>query len=94
MSTRTVPVVVEIRIKTVIYVPDNWPSVWGGNATLADCVEFHLNESSHCAGNELRDLATRLVERGDECPCNQMQASFVRVATPEDVETYHAKKST
>jgi hypothetical protein len=82
MSLHTVPVIVEIKM--VVYVLENWKD------DLAHHVEFHFNESSHCASNELTALVRRLEERGDECACNHMEISFVRVATPEDVELFHA----
>ena len=56
---------------------------------IAHQVEFYLNDSSHCASNELRKLATRLEERSSGCACNHIESKFVRAATKEDQERYH-----
>ena len=82
--TDWLPVVVEVTIKMVVDVPRDW-----SGEDLAHTGEFHLNDSSHCARNEIQALAARLDERGDICPCNQTQAKFLRVATEDDRTLYH-----
>jgi hypothetical protein len=62
-------------------------------ADLAHQVESHLNDSSHCASNELRRLSERLEKQGDGCACNQIESKFVRVATEADRETYHYEET-
>jgi hypothetical protein len=83
MSDR-VPVVVEVTIKMVVDVPSDWRG-----EDLAHNTEFFLNDSSHCASNELLTLCERIEVHGNTCPCNQMQSKFLRVATPEDRDLYH-----
>lgn len=82
-----VPVVVEVRIKMVLDVSQSWTN--DPDRDLKDYVEFWLNESSHCAGNELGKLAERLDARGLGCSCNQTETEFVRVATPDDKTRFH-----
>ena len=85
--TEWLPVVVEVTIKMVVDVPRDWS---GGE--LAHNVEFFLNDGSRCTANELQALVARLDERGDACPCNQMQSKFLRVATDDDRTLYHYKE--
>ena len=63
-------------------------------ADIAYQVESYLNNSSHCANNELRRLAGRLDKRGAGCACNHIESKFVRVATEADQEPYHYEEKT
>jgi hypothetical protein len=89
-----IPVLIEVTIKLVMdfpasYAVDDCGAGERGEDPLKDNVEFYLNESSSCSGNELRKLAARLEERSSGCACNHIESKFVRVATEADQETYH-----
>ena len=94
-----IPVLIEVTIKLVMdfpasYAVDDCGAGERGEDPFKDKVEFYLNESSSCSGNELRKLAARLEERSSGCACNHIESKFVRAATKEDQEMYHYEEET
>jgi len=82
-DVRTVPVVVELTYKLVVDVVISEEEE--RERGFKDVVEFWLNESAHCANNELRKLCEQLEAHG-QCACSAHVAKFVRVATELDLE--------
>lgn len=72
-------VVVELTIRAVITAPRDWER---------SMVDFHLNDSSWCADNILRDLGRWADSRGehDGCACGAFEGRFLREASADDHE--------
>jgi hypothetical protein len=71
-------VVVEIKVKILRKFPTDWD---------VDLIEFHLNESSHCIGNEIEEIyeSDNAIESSCDT-CHRTEAKYLREATPEDLE--------
>lgn len=69
-------VAVELKTWLVVEVPAAWDE---------EQIRFHLNDSSHCAGNEIGQLAEEenRVE-GECCSCFRTEMKFLREATADD----------
>ncbi len=53
----------------------------------AEAINFHLNESCHCLGNEILALAASEGLVKDSCDtCHRAEGAYVREATAEDLE--------
>jgi hypothetical protein len=96
--TTSLPVLIEVTVRMVVSVPSDWNEHPHGleEQGLRDHVEFWLNDSSHCAGNEIIAIAQAIEAAGDDpsCGCSRTKSKFVRVATPEDCEMYDYKEPT
>lgn len=78
-------VVIELTVRMLREYPDDWD---------ARMIDFHLNDSSHCLGNEIRELAeSDKAEEGSCDTCNRAEAHFLRAATAEDVENFRRRVS-
>jgi hypothetical protein len=71
-------VVIEMKAKMVLSVPRSWTE---------DDILFHLNESSHCASNEIRQLYEESIAEENVCNvCSRTEFSFVQEASLQDHE--------
>jgi hypothetical protein len=78
MNTPERTVVVELKIRILRSYPVDWS---------VDSIEFHLNESSHCIGNEIREIAESDSAIENSCDtCHRTETKYLREATPEDLE--------
>jgi hypothetical protein len=72
-------VVVEMKVEMVIEVQAD---------DTHDDIEFLLNESSHCANNEIEKLYREVTEQQGEytrpCGCARTEFSYLREATEQD----------
>jgi hypothetical protein len=69
---------VKIELKTwlVISVPQSWTE---------DDINFYLNNSSHCIGNEIEQLAEENQRvPGECCSCHRTESKYLGEATAED----------
>lgn len=67
-------VVCKITLEVVRDVPEDWS---------ADDIDFHMNDSSWCADNLIRDLY-KLTEREDWCFCRFFEGEYLRGASHQD----------
>ena len=69
-------VVIELKTWLVVTVPQSWD---------VDMINFYYNESSHCIGTEIAQIAEE-EERlpGRCCTCFRTEAQFLREATEKD----------
>jgi hypothetical protein len=74
---RSRTVVCEFRVTLVRGVPEDWDE---------RMVEFHMNDSSWCMNNLVREMDEVAVE--DHCLCGQVEGKFLREATQEDEEQF------
>ena len=82
ITSKRKPVLVELKIKMIVDVPESWEQ---------SDVEFWLNESSHCIGTEITELAWGEALANDNgcCDsCGKTEASVVSM-TPTADEIQH-----
>lgn len=69
---------IDLTVRMIITVPQEWG---------ADEIDFYLNESSHCLGNEILQLAEEEQSKPGTCfTCFRAEARYVRDATAGDLE--------
>lgn len=81
----TKTVLVELSLMTLVDVPDDWNQ---------DNIEFYLNESCHCLGNELQELAASdayVMQRNSCDTCHRSRATYVREATADDKQCFRLR---
>lgn len=78
MSTPNKTVVIELTIRMLRDYPADWSE---------GMINFHLNESSHCLGTEIVDLAASDQAEDGSCDsCHRAEARYLRDATGQDIE--------
>lgn len=74
----TKTVVVEMKVRYMIEVPRHWDQ---------GTIEFHRNESSSCANNDINLLA-KYADWEGPCFCGNAEVRYLREATEEDHENF------
>jgi hypothetical protein len=74
---RSRTVLCEFTVTLVRRVPEDWD---------AHMIEFHMNDSSWCAGNLIHEM--KEIDGDDNCLCANVSGRLVREATKEDEEVY------
>ena len=72
-------IVVRVSFDLLKFVPEDWDS---------DMIEFHMNGSSSCSSNLLREIVDQADRVADGCTCNFSRGAFLREATAEDEERF------